>query len=390
MVEAGRWRSSISAASTPPAAGAEPATRTGSTSLEHPALEQLLAEYAGRGEWRRDTRSAASGPTATRRSETALALDDTLRDLYDDFAEGRNGGVPSPFTLEGMRVFDALAERAGTGRTARNQPGARRRLRESRGSPGDVSGSGGADPAGLLRWADEYGQHEVPTLGRAMSGEPPPPSSVPGRPAVRVPSAPLRRAPWGVNVVGYFHSEHEQDETARQFVARSIAGEVPALPVTASGIPTAAGQGGTRPPEGEMSRSQLNLICLTPGALPEFAREAGEEFFAGRYSIGLWFWHCRLREREREHSSLLEEIWAPSAHAAALDRALGNSSGEHNPDPSGADRVRPAAREPSSGWTRSASCSCPSSIIRASSSARTRWPLSMRSAARLPRGGASA
>ena len=52
--------------------------------------------------------------------------------------------------------------------------------------------------------------------------------------------------------------------------------------------------------------------------LPEFARQAGEEFFAGRYSIGLWFWEIeQFPERWRGSFSLLEEVWAPTAHVAS-------------------------------------------------------------------------
>ena len=34
----------------------------------------------------------------------------------------------------------------------------------------------------------------------------------------------------------------------------------------------------------------VNLLCMDGDLVPEFVREAGEEFFAGRYSVGLWLW----------------------------------------------------------------------------------------------------
>jgi hypothetical protein len=62
----------------------------------------------------------------------------------------------------------------------------------------------------------------------------------------------------------------------------------------------------------------LNLICMNADMLPEFADEAGERFFAGRYSIGMWFWEVsRFPDRWRDSFALLEELWAPSAHVAA-------------------------------------------------------------------------
>src|SRR5262249_53739634 len=60
------------------------------------------------------------------------------------------------------------------------------------------------------------------------------------------------------------------------------------------------------------------VICMNADMLPEFAQQAGEEFFAERYSVGLWFWEIeRFPERWRGSFSLLEEVWAPTAHIAA-------------------------------------------------------------------------
>jgi hypothetical protein len=62
----------------------------------------------------------------------------------------------------------------------------------------------------------------------------------------------------------------------------------------------------------------VNLICMNADMLPEFAAQAGEPFFAERYSIGLWFWEvARFPERWLDSFSLLEEVWAPTAHVAA-------------------------------------------------------------------------
>ena len=65
----------------------------------------------------------------------------------------------------------------------------------------------------------------------------------------------------------------------------------------------------------------LSLICMNADMLPEFARQAGEEFFVGRYSIGLWFWEIeKFPQQWRDSFSLLDEVWAPTAHvASALD-----------------------------------------------------------------------
>jgi hypothetical protein len=61
----------------------------------------------------------------------------------------------------------------------------------------------------------------------------------------------------------------------------------------------------------------VNLICMNADVLPEFAKQADEDFFAGRYSIGLWFWEVsRFPEYWQDSFSLVEEVWAPTAHVA--------------------------------------------------------------------------
>ena len=93
--------------------------------LADPVLEQLLAEYAAEVN--------GAGHAVSRKwpySYGALGdgtrLDDTLRALYDEFADERNGELPSPFTLEGAKLFARLAERAGARRARRESAGSSR------------------------------------------------------------------------------------------------------------------------------------------------------------------------------------------------------------------------------------------------------------------------
>lgn len=291
-------------------------------------LERLLAEYAadlmdqGYGEshgWPYSYAALADG----------TQMDDTLRGLFDTYVEehnGANGGVPSPFTLEGVHAF----ERWLTERAPGAPPGINRVLARVYEDRADLRATypalAGSHREGLLGWAEEFGTREVPLLARVGTAavEPVGRERATGarQPAVTSTAtggmASLREDPWGVNVVGYFRSELGTGEAARQVVNALDAKEVPALPIHGQTVPLSR-QGHpyvTAAPED--APYPVNVICMNADMLPEFASQVGDAFFAGRYSIGLWFWEVsRFPERWTRSFSLLEEVWAPTAHVAA-------------------------------------------------------------------------
>jgi hypothetical protein len=296
--------------------------------LSEPALERILAVYAA-DVMNQGHRLSWTWPYTFFALADGIQLDDMVRDLYDVF-EGerdRNGGPPSPFTPEGARLFeDWLKERApgapqGVNRVLAHVYEGRADLR---GAYPDLMG---ADRDGLLRWAREHGRREVPLLARVMTrpeyaggvrvvsttstGEEPVAASA------AEPSYPLRAAPWGVNVVGYFRSELGTGEAARQVVRALDAKEIPVLPIHGQAIPLSRQGHSYETATPEDAAFPVNVICMNADMLPEFARQAGDHFFAGRYSIGLWFWEIsRFPDRWRDSFSLLEEVWAPTAHIA--------------------------------------------------------------------------
>jgi glycosyltransferase involved in cell wall biosynthesis len=67
----------------------------------------------------------------------------------------------------------------------------------------------------------------------------------------------------------------------------------------------------------------VNVISADPAQLPQLSQQIGAEFFAGRYTVGLWPWAIEgFPDSWRERFSLLEEVWAPSAHSAAALQAV--------------------------------------------------------------------
>jgi glycosyltransferase involved in cell wall biosynthesis len=97
------------------------------------------------------------------------------------------------------------------------------------------------------------------------------------------------------------------------------------IPVTPLGIPVEAGR-----MEHEFSHVQaqtgpfaVNVICVNADMLPLFAGEMGSGFFAGRHSIGLWFWEVsKFPERWMSSFEHLDEVWAASQHVADAVEAV--------------------------------------------------------------------
>ena len=316
--------------------------------LADPVLEQLLDEYAGEVN--------SEGHAVSRKwpySYGALGdgtkVDNTVREMYDEFADEQRGEVVSPFTLEGVSAFaqwlNAQAPDAPAGisrvlaRVYRDRP-------DLQLAYPDLAGPGRER---LLRWVEEYGRREVTMLAWKMtnrnggeagtvggSGATPSAAVIaatstaatsPADPPVvqEAAEAPLSQAAFGVNVVGYFRSEVGTGEAARRLVGALDAAEIPVLPIHGQFIPVSRQGHAYTTASPEDAVFPLNVICMNADMLPDFANQAGEEFFGGRYSIGLWFWEiAQFPDRWTKSFSLLEEVWAPTPHiASALEPVAG-------------------------------------------------------------------
>ncbi len=122
----------------------------------------------------------------------------------------------------------------------------------------------------------------------------------------------------GANVVGYFRSETGSGEVARQIVNGLDSVALRLMPVHA---PTGSSDRQGYPfssAEPTEAGFEMNLICVGADAMPELVRAVGYEFFAGRYSIGCWSWGLPrlLANGWSDEVGLLDEVWAPSRHAA--------------------------------------------------------------------------
>jgi hypothetical protein len=276
-----------------------------------PVLERLLGEYAA--DVMSEGHAVSRGwPYSYGSLGDGMRIDDTLRGLYDDFSDEHDGRVASPFTVEGAIGFERWLSETAPGRPH----GITRALAHVYDDRADLRGAypdpNGADLEGLLGWARDFGPQEVPLLGHVTlngSGGSSAPTDAAGRDMHDAKSAvPLRAAPWGVNLVGYSRAQPGLGDPALRLIDALDATATDVLPIEAF-AGEAAGQ----------AAFPVNLLCMDGDLVPDYIREVGQEFLAGRYSIGLLTWAVGPPPGPWQVSSaLLDEWWAPSAHVAGL------------------------------------------------------------------------
>ena len=204
---------------------------------EHPVLERLLGEYAHEV---MDEGHAVSRnwPYSYLTLGDGTEIDDFVRSFSEEFEDDqqrRGVATESLFTLSGAQAFlDWLGEAAPGA-----PPGINRVLARLHQERSDLQlrfpDLQGADRDRFLQWAEELGRDDCPLLDRVMrtSAHVGAGGSTGAAPAgalaakTRQPLTQLPDSPWGVNVVGHFHSQTELGESARQLVALFDAQGIP-------------------------------------------------------------------------------------------------------------------------------------------------------------------
>ena len=136
-------------------------------------------------------------------------------------------------------------------------------------------------------------------------------------------AAPLRPRAEGVNVAGFLDDVLGIGEVARR-VGASLA---------EAGTPhTSVAYARDRSRGGDVARRDalydVNLVCINPDSLASFANDAGDDFFRGRYTIGVWFWETAVLPPSFGWAfEMVDEVWCASEFvvdavaARAHDRA---------------------------------------------------------------------
>jgi glycosyltransferase involved in cell wall biosynthesis len=283
-----------------------PAVSGAVTILRDLALEPAPAPAPGDGDGATEPGRRPAEPLTT---GDGLPLHERLRALY---ARGWRAGEVSadPFEASGGAAFTAWlnepdpdSRSGGTSRYLFSLYLERRDIRDAYPDLGDPALRDGFHRWAFVDGAAEYGIPEALL--------PPRPRSLEDEIGAEVP-APL----WGLNVVGHFHAEYGLGETARRMVEALDAVGLPAVPVEPGlAVPeTRHGADFTVVPRAA-APFVVNLLCLNAADTPRFAREAGDAFFAGRRTAGLWWWETEdfppAYDEVFEH---VDEIWAGSRH----------------------------------------------------------------------------
>jgi glycosyltransferase involved in cell wall biosynthesis len=125
---------------------------------------------------------------------------------------------------------------------------------------------------------------------------------------LRIPEPPVP----GVNLAGFLEGESGLGEVSRRLGAALRRAEIPFSAISYRRTPSRQRHRPDLPLAGE-APYDTNLICLNADSLAQFAADAGIEFFANRYSIGVWFWETNVfRAEDRAAARLLDEIWVAS------------------------------------------------------------------------------
>jgi GT2 family glycosyltransferase/glycosyltransferase involved in cell wall biosynthesis len=122
--------------------------------------------------------------------------------------------------------------------------------------------------------------------------------------------------PFGVNLAGFHESEKGVGEAVR-CVERAL--RAATVPYVCNNLPDAGSVNGIQ--RGHFSKTNpfaVNLVCLGPEQMNEFALSFGTRWFAGRWNVGVWNWELsRFPVEWTPAFEFFDEIWAPSRFTQA-------------------------------------------------------------------------
>lgn len=169
----------------------------------------------------------------------------------------------------------------------------------------------GADGPRFLDWLWQVGiaPESIPMELRPRASSPPA-------------SGPAPALTPGINVAGYFRAELGIGEAARLLTTA----------IETAGIPYS-----TTTYDATLNRQQhafverrapgvaydINVVCVNADSTPQFARDIGPAFFAGRHTVGYWFWEVEAFPEELHRAfDLVDEIWTATQFVADAVRAV--------------------------------------------------------------------
>src|SRR3954463_8879745 len=136
-------------------------------------------------------------------------------------------------------------------------------------------------------------------------------------------STPQALTTLGVNVAGFLRGGLGLGQAARLYVAALTEAGVPVRTVTVDprmpDVPGAVAKSTQFTDLQTDAELPFNLVCVNAPELPGFVVEAGEEFFADRYTIGVWAWETDVVPASWDRAfALVDEIWVYSSYVVEL------------------------------------------------------------------------
>jgi glycosyltransferase involved in cell wall biosynthesis len=117
----------------------------------------------------------------------------------------------------------------------------------------------------------------------------------------------------GVNLIGFLESSVGLGEVARKLERAYAHAGIPVSTIVYRRPPS--GEGWAEEPVSGEAVHDTNVVCLNAEHLQPFAAEAGTRFFAGRRTIGVWFWETDvLRAVDRRGALFVDEVWVASEY----------------------------------------------------------------------------
>ena len=186
---------------------------------------------------------------------------------------------------------------------------------------------------GFHRWVQSSGRHQYPFV--QILGD-------------RTPSTQswshaddVGRSSGGIDLVGYLNAELGLGEAGRLASSALVAADVPVSAIAFRRTPSRQ----AHPFEATgVGRNDIVLLAVNADQTGVVKSEFGPEFFAGRYTIGQWFWELEEFPRDQHHSfGDVNEVWAATAHIrdSLAKHAPPSVSVQHMPLPLVAPMVKP-------------------------------------------------
>ena len=132
----------------------------------------------------------------------------------------------------------------------------------------------------------------------------------------------------GVNAVGYLRGGLGLGQAARLYVQALHAGGVPVRTTTVDvDLPAVVAPDGRRAQVKTMDFADLhvdgelpfNLVCVNAPELPGLHAQLGADFFADRYTIGVWAWEVDVVPSSWDRAfGLVDEIWVYSRYVQEI------------------------------------------------------------------------